>query len=74
METSLYKYIIKPLAQRKIRSFYQNVAKKYKRTYDFIDLVRDIEAAVMPIYQIERTLLRRDPLLLRWAGLFILLV
>ena len=24
-----YQYIIKPLAQRKIRSFYNNVAKKY---------------------------------------------
>lgn len=25
-----YRYKIKPLAQRKIRSFYYNVAKKYK--------------------------------------------
>lgn len=29
-----YQYIIKPLAQRKIRSFYNNVAKKYRHVYD----------------------------------------
>ena len=61
-------YIIKPQAQKKIRSFYQNVAKKYKHTYDLNDLVRDIEAAVLSVYQIEKTLLRREPLLARWAG------
>lgn len=70
MQTSPFNYIIKPLAQRKIRLFYQNVAKKYKHTYDFNDLVRDIEAAVMSVYQIEKTLLRREPLLSRWAGYY----
>jgi hypothetical protein len=70
MQTSLYNYVIKPLAQRKIRSFYQNVAKKYKHTYDFNDLVRDIEVAIMSVYQIEKTLLRREPLLSRWAGYY----
>ena len=40
------KYIIKPLANRKIHSFYYNVAKKYKHTYDFDDFVRDVQNAV----------------------------
>ena len=68
MQTVPSNYIIKPRAQQKIRSFYQNVAKKYKHTYDFNDLVRDIESAVLSVYQIEKTLLRRPPLLSRWAG------
>ena len=66
MQTIPSKYIIKPRAQQKVRSFYQNVAKKYKHTYDFNDLVRDIEAAVLSINQIEKTLLRREPTLSRW--------
>lgn len=63
-----YKYIVKPLAQHKIRSFYRNVAKKYKHTYDINDLIRDIEKAVISINKIEQTLLRREPKLKRWAG------
>ena len=51
MQTSPSNYIIKPRAQQKIRSFYQNVAKKYKHTYDFNDLVRDIDSAVMSVYE-----------------------
>lgn len=70
MQTSQYKYIVKPLAQRKIRSFYKNVAKKYKHTYDINDLIRDIENAVLSINQIEKTLLRREPKLKRWAGYY----
>ncbi len=68
MQMGQYKYIVKPLAQRKIRSFYKNVAKKYKQTYDFNDLIRDIDEAVLSINQIERRLLRRKPQLKRWAG------
>ena len=65
-----YKYIVKPLAQRKIRSFYKNVGKKYKHTYDINDLIRDIENAVLSINQIEKTILRRKPKLKRWAGYY----
>lgn len=68
MQMSQFKYIVKPLAQYKIRSFYKNVAKKYKHTYDINDLIRDIDKAVLSINQIERTLLRRKPQLKRWAG------
>ena len=70
MQMGQYKYIVEPLAQHKIRSFYKNVAKKYKHTYDLKDLIRDIENAVLSINQIEGTLLRREPLLKRWVGYY----
>ena len=38
----MYNYKIKPLAQRKIRSFYYNVAKKYKHTYSKWLMHKDI--------------------------------
>lgn len=60
------KYIIKPLANRKFFSFYQNVARKYRHTYDKGDLKRDVQNAVFGIYQIELSLLRREPTLSRW--------
>lgn len=59
-------YIIKPRASRKIFTFYSNVAKKYRHTYDKENLKRDVQNAVFSIYQIERTLLRRKPTLARW--------
>ena len=62
------KYIIKPRASRMIFSFYQNVAKKYRHTYDKDDLKRNVYDAMQSIYEIERTLLRRKPTLSRWAG------
>ena len=63
-----YKYIIKPRASRKVFSFYSNVAKKYRHTYDRENLKRDVQNAVFSMYQIERTLLRREPTLTRWNG------
>lgn len=52
---TMYRYKVKPLAQRKIRSFYNNVAVKYKHTYskwlmhknidDAVDYVSDREVA-----------------------------
>ena len=63
-----YKYVIKPLAAWKIRSFYKNVAKKYCHTYDYEDFMRDVHDVVFSIYGIENTLLRRRPLLARWKG------
>ena len=61
-------YIIKPRASRKIFTFYQNVAKKYRHTYDKDDQKRNVRAAIDSMYQIERTLLRRKPILARWIG------
>ena len=65
-----YRYIVKARTQQKIRRFYQNVARKYKHTYDLDDLARDIQKAVFSIYQIERTLLRRKPTISRWTGYY----
>ena len=61
-------YIIKPRASRKIFTFYQNVAKKYRHTYDKDDLKRNVRDAIDAMYQIERTLLRREPTVPRWYG------
>ena len=40
------KYIIKPRAQLKIRSFYKNVARKYRHTYDYDDFMRNVHDAL----------------------------
>ncbi len=61
-----YKYVVKARAQRRIRLFYQNVARKYRHTYDMDDFIRDVQNAAFGIYQIEKTLLRREPILSRW--------
>ena len=61
-------YIIKPRTSRKIFSFYRNVAKKYRHTYDKEDMKRNAHDAILSIYQIERTLIRREPTISRWAG------
>ena len=63
-----YRYIIKPRASRKLFSFYQNVAKKYRHTYDKDDLKRDVQNAVFSIFRIENGLLRREPTISQWAG------
>ena len=63
-------YIIKPRASRKIFTFYQNVARKYRHTYDKDDLKRNVRDAIDAIYQIEQTLLRRKPTISRWAGYY----
>ncbi len=62
------KYIIKPRASRKIFSFYQNVAKKYRHTYDKDDLKRNVKDAVLSVYGIEQNLPRRKPTISRWDG------
>ena len=60
-------YIIKPRAARKIYTFYGNVAKKYRHTYDKNDYKRNVRDALTSVYDIERKLLRRNPTLKRWA-------
>ncbi len=59
-------YIIKPRAARKIYTFYGNVAKKYRHTYDKEDYKRNVRDALSSIYDIEIKLLRRQPTLIRW--------
>ena len=65
-----YRYKIKPLARRKIRSFYNNVAKKYKHTYSKWLMHKNIDDAVDAMLQIECTLLRREPTIERWKGYY----
>lgn len=61
-------YIIKPRAARKIYSFCGNVARKYRHTYDKDDYKRNVQVALTSVYDIERTLLRREPTISRWKG------
>ncbi len=68
-ETS-FRYVVKARAQIKIRSFYKNVAKKYRHTYDFDDFMRNVHDALFAIYQIEVSLPRRIPALSRWKGYY----
>ena len=65
-----YNYIIKARAQQKIRSFYRNVAKKYRHTYDYDDLMHNVHDAVFSIYDIEKTLVRRKPTIARWSDYY----
>ena len=63
-----YKYIIRKRCLLKINTFYGNVSKKYKHTYSLKLMEQNVHDAVDSMYQIEKTLLRRKPLLKRWAG------
>ena len=63
-----YRYKIKPLARLKIRSFYNNVAKKYRHTYSKWLMHKNIDDAIDSMFEIERTLLRREPTIERWTG------
>ena len=61
-----YNYKIKPLAARKVRSFYRNVLTRYPNTYSYDDMLRYINNTIDAIYGIERTLSRRKPTIKRW--------
>lgn len=61
-----YRYVIKPLAVRKVRLFYRNVGLKYSNTFSYYDMLQNINNSVDAIYSIERSLLRRKPTIKRW--------
>ena len=63
-------YRVKKRCAYKINSFYRNVAKKYKHTYSEELMHKNIDDATDSIFQIERSLLRRDPTLPRWKGYY----
>ncbi len=65
-----YRFKIKPLAQRKIHSFYYNVAKKYRHTYSKWLMHKNIDNTIDSIFQIEKTLLRRQPTRKQWSGYY----
>ena len=63
-----YQYLVDPQCYDNIYSFYHNVALKYRHTYSEKLMNQNIDDAIDSIYQIEKTLLRRKPILKRWAG------
>ena len=63
-------YVISLKVHDEIYNFYTNVAKKYQHTYDYDDMMRDINNAYDAIYQIENGLIRRQPTISRWQGFF----
>lgn len=63
-------YFIRNRVGNKINSFYQNVAKKYKHTYSEELMHKNMDDAYNAIYQIENGLLRRQPTISRWRGLY----
>lgn len=65
-----YKYIFTRRVVGKIRSFYGNVARKYRHTYSYEDMERNVRDAVLSVYQIEESLPRREPTISRWAGCY----
>lgn len=60
------KYVIKRRCAKNITSFYRNVSKKYKHTYSLEQMEQSVREAYTAMFQIERTLLRREPTLNRW--------
>ena len=61
-----YNFIIKPLAIRKVRSFYRNVSQKYPNIYSYPDMLGYINKTVDAIYCIEQAVPRRKPNIERW--------
>lgn len=64
------KYRISRQCFRKISAFYHNVAKKYRHTYSKELMHKNIDDAIDSMYEIERTLLRREPTISDWLGLW----
>ena len=63
-----YKYFYTKRTVAKIRSFYRNVGKKYRNTYSYEDMERNVRDAFFAIYEIEKALPRRRPTISRWEG------
>ena len=62
------KYVIRKRCAQKITTFYRNVSKKYKHTYSLELMVKNVNDAYDSIFQIEKTLQRREPTMARWKG------
>ncbi len=60
------RYIIKRQAKYKIAMFYQNVIRKYRHTYSLELMDKNIDEALDAMFQIEQSLLRRQPTVERW--------
>ena len=64
------KYAIRKRCLAKINTFYRNVSKKYKHTYSEELMHKNADEAINAMYQIERTLLRREPTIARWKNYY----
>ena len=62
------KYVIRKRCAQKITTFYRNVSKKYKHTYSLELMVKNVNDVYDSIFQIEKTLQRREPTMARWKG------
>ena len=62
------KHVIRKRCAQKITTFYRNVSKKYKHTYSQELMEKNVHDAYDSMFQIERTLLRREPTISQWAG------
>lgn len=62
------KYVIRKRCAQKITAFYRNVSKKYKHTYSQELMEKNVLDAYDSMFQIECTLLRREPTISQWAG------
>ena len=60
------KYVIRKRCAQKITTFYRNVSKKYKHTYSLELMEKNVNDAYDSIFQIEKTLQRREPMMTRW--------
>lgn len=63
-------YRIKKRCINKINLFYENVSKKYRHTYSQELMEKNVHEVFDAIYEIERSLLRREPTLARWEGYY----
>ena len=64
------KHVIRKRCAQKITTFYRNVSKKYKHTYSQELMEKNVHDAYDSMFQIERTLLRREPTISQWAGYY----
>ena len=62
------RYEIRKRCLIKIDTFYRNVSKKYKHTYSQKLMEQNVHDAIDSMYQIEHTLLSREPTIERWKG------
>lgn len=62
------KYVIRKRCAHKITTFYRNVSKKYKHTYSLELMKKNVIDAYDAMFQIEKTLHRREPMIARWKG------
>ena len=64
------KYVLSEKVHNEIYTFYTNVAKKYKHTYSEELMLKNINDVYNSICKIENGLLRRQPTISRWKGLY----